>query len=245
MVSRTDFDLYLETDRGLIKPCTYMGYVFLNHNENFKIVASNRSLFKVKAKFYLSGYNIGTLILKPLQTFSLERPVVGLNRIFQFVEFNTYEAFLGNVCQSNIYVDEVTVIFYPEDESLNTYENIHRFGLGCDVGINPQPDGVGYDTVDNSFISGGCVLGATRSNQSFTRYPNFDTRGKYCFSLLLRKKESDEKMSEIIPLSDLWFYYKNYIFISNQYELKTGIYSVDWWLWFKNSFCVCKQYMFK
>ena len=94
--------LYLESDQEQIKPSTYMGEVFLNHNVKFKIVTANHSLFKVKAKFYLSGYNIGTLVLKPLQTFSLERPVFGLNRIFQFVEFNTYEAFLGNVHQSNI-----------------------------------------------------------------------------------------------------------------------------------------------
>ena len=62
MISRTDFDIYLLTDRGRIFPQSYDCIVKLFPGEDFSIVATNNTNLKAKAKFYLSGTYIGTLL---------------------------------------------------------------------------------------------------------------------------------------------------------------------------------------
>ena len=72
MVSQTDFDFYLITDRGRIVPQSYNGIVSLLPGEVFSIVAVNNSNLKTKAKFYLSGENIGTLVIPKFEKCELK-----------------------------------------------------------------------------------------------------------------------------------------------------------------------------
>ena len=89
MVSQTDFDIYLITDRGRILPQSYDCVVKLIPGENFSIVASNNTHLKTKAKFYLSGTYVGTLVIPKFQRCELKRPIEGVDRCFRYCEFGT------------------------------------------------------------------------------------------------------------------------------------------------------------
>ena len=67
MVSQTDFDIYLITDRGRILPQSYDCVVKLFPGENFSIVATNNTNLKTKAKFYLSGTYVGAQVIPKFQ----------------------------------------------------------------------------------------------------------------------------------------------------------------------------------
>ena len=85
MVSRTDFDIYLLSDRGKISPQSCDCVVKLIPGENFSIVVSNNSYLKTKAKFYLSGTYIGTLVIPKFERCELKRPIQGVDRCFIYL----------------------------------------------------------------------------------------------------------------------------------------------------------------
>ena len=89
MVSRTDFDICLITDKGRILPQSYDCVVKLFPGENFSIVATNNTNLKTKAKFYLSGTYVGTLVIPKFQKCELKRPIEGVDRCFIYCEFGT------------------------------------------------------------------------------------------------------------------------------------------------------------
>ena len=59
----------------------------------------------------------------------------------------------------------------------------------------------GYDTVDNP--SGCGVLGPNKSFQKFFRVNDFETCGKYSFTLVMQTKCEDD-YPEILPLCNMY-----------------------------------------
>ena len=111
MVSRTDFDICLITDRGRILPQSYDCVVKLFPGENFSIVATNNTNLKTKAKFYLSGTYVGTLVIPKFQKCELKRPIEGVDRCFIYCEFGTSIAEKAKLDPNKPHSDEVTIIF--------------------------------------------------------------------------------------------------------------------------------------
>ena len=133
MVSRTDFDVYLLTDRGRIQPQSYDCVVKLFPGEDFSIVATNNTNLKAKAKFYLSGTYIGTLVIPKYQRCELKRPIEGVDRCFRYCEFGTSIAEIAKLDPNKPHSDEVTVIFYSEDISKRLYASACAEGYASDV----------------------------------------------------------------------------------------------------------------
>ena len=195
MVSRTDFDLYLNTSRGIIRPASFKGVVYLIQNEDFGIVLVNNSDLKTKSKVYLSGYELGTVVLKPRGNLVLKRPVEGIDRKFRYTQFGRYESVVGKLNKENLYSNEITAVFMPEKMCKQTPS---PFG-----GIPVTSDTMrGYDTVDNP--SDGCgVLGPNKSFQKIFSVNDFETCGKYCFTLVMQTKCEDD-YPEILPLCNMY-----------------------------------------
>ena len=220
MASRADFDLYLKTARGLIKPKSFNGIVYLDQNEDFEIVVVNKSSLKVKAKIYLSGYDIGTLALKPYETIPLKKVVEGVDRRFRYCQFGSYEGMLGKLNRERLYSDEITVVFEPEKIAMAQtpmYESMDRIGcassdlgdrFGCAIsnfgkkGLKVQTDfSVECDTSDG----GGAILGPNKSHQTFFPVKDFVTHGKYYFTLIMRTRQNNEEnIPKIIPLCEMY-----------------------------------------
>ena len=212
MVSRTDFDIYLITDRGRILPQSYDCVVKLIPGENFSIVATNNTHLKTKAKFYLSGTYVGTLVIPKFQRCELKRPIEGVDRCFIYCEFGTSVAEKAKLDANKPHSDELTVIFYPEYISERKYSDARAtYAAAC----TPEsaisvPDGFNqYKSTkiesDYGGMCGGAILGLTKTNQKFFEESDFVTRGKYCFTLVLRSLES-VRLPNIIPLSDMYKY---------------------------------------
>ena len=121
MVSRTDFDVYLITDRGRILPSTYNGVVKLIPGEKFSIVVTNNTNLKTKVKFYLSGTYVGTLVIPKFQKCELKRPIEGVDRCFIYCEFGTSIAEKARLDPNKPHADELTAIFI-----LNIYQKACR-----------------------------------------------------------------------------------------------------------------------
>ena len=64
MTNCENFEIYLRTQRGDLKPRHFNGILHLKHNEDFSLVIENNSMVKVKAECFISGENIGTIVLK-------------------------------------------------------------------------------------------------------------------------------------------------------------------------------------
>ena len=204
MASRTDFDLFLKTTRGLIKPTSFNGVVYLIKNEDFEIVLVNNSNLKVQAKVYLSGYDVGTLVLNPRQKLTLKKPVEGVDRAFRYCPFNSYESVVGKLNKENLYSDEINVVFMPEkltEQTFPIYTPMDKYATANSKGIRVESDfSGGDDTVDNG---GGVILGPNRTYQTFFRVDDFVTHGKYSFTLVMRTKCEDD-FKEILPLCDMY-----------------------------------------
>jgi len=212
MVSRTDFDIYLITDRGRILPQSYDCVVKLFPGENFSIVATNNTHLKTKAKFYLSGTYVGTLVIPKFQKCELKRPIEGVDRCFIYCEFGNSVAEKAKLDANQPHSDELTVIFYPEyiperkySAACATYAAACTEGSGITV-----PDGFNQyksSKIESDYggICGGAILGPTKTHQKFFEESDFVTRGKYCFTLVLRSIET-VRQPKIIPLSDMYKY---------------------------------------
>ena len=199
MVSRTDFDLYLNTSRGIIRPASFKGIVYLIPNEDFGIVLVNNSDLKTKSKVYLSGYELGTVVLKPRENLVLKKPVEGVDRKFRYMQFDGYEAVHGKL--NSLYSNEITAIFMPEKMSKQSHP-IYASTPSPFGGIPDTSDSMrGYDTVDNP--SGCGVLGPIKSFQKFFRVTDFETCGKYSFTLVMETKCEDD-YPEILPLCNMY-----------------------------------------
>ena len=199
MVSRTDFDLYLNTSRGIIRPASFKGVVYLIQNEDFGIVLVNNSDLKTKSKVYLSGYELGTVVLKPRENMVLKKPVEGIDRKFRYTQFGGHEALVGKLNKENLYSNEITAIFMPEKMCKQTRPIFSPSPFG---GIPVTSDSMrGYDTVDNP--SGCGVLGSNKSFQKFIRVNDFETCGKYSFTLVMQTKCEDD-YPEILPLCNMY-----------------------------------------
>merc|ERR1712055_1284399 len=147
MVSRTDFDLYLNTSRGIIRPASFKGVVYLIQYEDFGIVLVNNSDLKTKSKVYLSGYELGTVVLKPRENLVLKKPVEGVDRKFRYMQFDGYEAVVGKL--NSLYSNEITAIFMPEKMRKQSHP-IYASTPSPFGGIPVTSDSMrGYDTVDN------------------------------------------------------------------------------------------------
>ena len=201
MVSRTDFDLYLNTSRGIIRPASFKGVVYLIQNEDFGIVLVNNSDLKTKSKVYLSGYELGTVVLKPRENLVLKKPVEGIDRKFRYMQFDGYEAVFGKLNKENLYSNEITAIFMPEKMCKQT-RPIYASTPSPFGGIPVTSDSMrGYDTVDNP--SGCGVLGPIKSFQKNFRVNDFETCGKYSFTLVMQTKCEDD-YPEILPLCNMY-----------------------------------------
>ena len=223
MVSRTDFDVYIITDRGRIHPQSYDCVVKLIPGENFSIVATNNTHLKTKAKFYLSGTYVGTLVIPKFQRCELKRPIDGVDRCFIYCEFGTAVAEKAKLDENKPHSDELTIIFYPEYISERKYSDVRAsYAAACteesSVRSMAVPDGLskavpdGFNQYKSTKIesdyggmSGGAILGLTKTNQKFFEASDFVTRGKYCFTLVLRSLETN-RLPNIIPLSDMYKY---------------------------------------
>ena len=205
MVSRTDFDVYLLTDRGRIQPQSYDCVVKLFPGEDFSIVATNNTNLKAKAKFYLSGTYIGTLVIPKYQRCELKCPIEGVDRCFRYCEFGTSIAEMAKLDPNKPHSDEVTVIFYSEDISKRLYASACAEGYASDVtdGFNSYKSA--KIETDYGGIRGGGILGPTKTHQKFFEASDFVTCGKYCFSLVLRSIET-VRQPKIIPLTDMYKY---------------------------------------
>ena len=210
MVSRTDFDIYLISNRGKIFPQSYDSIVNLIPGENFSIVASNKSHLKTKAKFYLSGTYIGTLVIPKFERCELKRPIQGVDRCFIYCEFGTSIAQKAKLNSDNPHSDEITVIFYPEYIPENKYsDNQNVYAAAC-TSIDGHSKSVteGFSQYNSLKVetdyggAGGGILGSTKTNQKF--FETFDsvTQGKYSFTLVLRSLETN-RLPTIIPLSEM------------------------------------------
>ena len=205
MISRTDFDIYLITDRGRIQPKSYDCVVKLIPGENFSIVASNNTHLKTKAKFYLSGIYVGTLVIPKFQRCELKRPIEGVDRCFIYCEFGTSVAEKAKLDLNNPHSDELTVIFYPEYISEKKYIDTQPTYAAAASSIC-EPDGFNhYKSTKIETDYGGAILGMKKTNQKFFEVTDFVTRGKYCFTLVLRSLDT-ERLPNIIPLSDMYKY---------------------------------------
>ena len=201
MPSRTDFDLYLNTSRGIIRPASFKGAVYLIQNEDFGIVLVNNSDLKTKSKVYLSGHELGTVVLKPRENFVLQKPVKGVDRKFRYTQFGSYEAVMGKLNKENLYSNEITAVFMPE-KLRKQKQPIYAAAGSSFGGIPVKSDSMrGYDTVDNP--SGCGVLGPNKSFQKFFRVDDFETCGKYYFTLVMQTKCEDDYL-EILPLCDMY-----------------------------------------
>ena len=199
MVSRTDFDIYLITDRGRILPTTYNGVVKLIPGEKFSIAATNNTNLKTKVKFYLSGTYVGTLVIPKFQKCELKRPIEGVDRCFIYCEFGTTIAEKARLDPNKPHADELTVIFYPEyiSESLLSTSYV---SAAC------VPESFSsYKMSKCETDYGGVILGSTKTHQKFFKTSDFVTCGKYCFTLVLRSVECIRE-PEIIPLCDMYKY---------------------------------------
>ena len=207
MVSQTDFDIYLLSDRGKIVPQSYDCVVKLIPGENFTIVASNNSRLKTKAKFYLSGTYIGTLVIPKFERCELKRPIQGVDRCFIYCEFGTSIAQQAKLNADKPHSDELTVEFYPEYLLEKKYSDGQNTYAAASASINESsisvPDGL---KVESDYgASGGAALGPIKTNQKFFETTDFVTRGKYSFTLVLRSIETN-RLPNIISLSDLYKY---------------------------------------
>ena len=209
MVSRTDFDIYLLSDRGKIFPQSYDCVVKLIPGETFSIVASNNSRLKTKAKFYLSGTYIGTLVIPKFERCELKRPIQGVDRCFIYCEFGTSIAQKAKLNADRPHSDELTVIFYPEYMPEKKYSDAQTIYAAACVPDGCVPDGFNqYKSlkVESDYGgAGGGILGSTKTNQKFFETSDFVTRGKYSFTLVLRSLETN-RLPSIIPLSDMYKY---------------------------------------
>ena len=196
MISRTQFDLYLKTPRGLIKPRSFNGVVHLLHNENFEIVLSNNSYVKVKAHVFLCGHDIGTLVLYPKQIMSLKKVVEGIDRCFRYCLFDSYEGFMGELNETDLYSDEISVVYMPERSVIKRIRSAIPGGIRVETDYSPA-----HDTSDSCAPSGSAVLGPNKTYQSFYKVADFITEGEYKFTLVMRTKKYEEDMSPmILPL---------------------------------------------
>ena len=202
MVSRTDFDLYLNTSRGIIRPASFKGVVYLIQNEDFGIVLVNNSDLKTKSKVYLSGYELGTVVLKPKGNLVLKKTVEGIDRKFRYTQFGRCEAVDGKLDKDHLYSNEITAVFMPEKMCKQT-RSIYVTTPSPFGGIPVTSSTMrGYDTVDNP--SAGCgVLGPNKSFQKFFSVNDFETCGKYCFTLVMQTKCEDD-YPEILPLCNMY-----------------------------------------
>jgi len=213
MVSRTDFDIYLLSDRGKISPQSCDCVVKLIPGENFSIVVSNNSYLKTKAKFYLSGTYIGTLVIPKFERCELKRPIQGVDRCFIYCEFGTSIAQKAKLNADSPHSDELTVIFYPEYIPEKKYSDAQTVYASSSASIDGSsisvPDGFNHYNslkVETDYAgAGGGILGSTKTNQKFFETPDFVTRGKYSFTLVLRSLETS-RLPSIIPLSDMYKY---------------------------------------
>ena len=214
MVSRTDFDIYLLTDRGKIVPQSYDCVIKLIPGENFSIVVTNNSHLKTKTKFYLSGTNIGTLVIPKFERCELKRPIRGPDRCFTYCEFGTSIAQKAKLNVDTPHSDELTVIFYPEYIPEKNYSNPKTAYAAASASINgrpiSEPDGINHYKslkVESDYGgcggSGGAILGAAKTNQKFFETSDFVTRGKYSFTLVFRSLETN-RLPTIIPLSEMY-----------------------------------------
>ena len=204
MVSWTDFNICLIKDRGRILPQSYDCVVKLFPGENFSIVATNNTNLKTKAKFYLSGTYVGTLVIPKFQKCELKRPIEGVDRCFIYCEFGTSIAEKAKLDPNKPHSDEVTVIFYPEHipSACAKYASAGS-GISVPESFNSYKSSK-FET-DYGGIRGGATLGATKTHQKFFETSDFVTCGKYCFTLVLRSIEA-VRQPEIIPLCDMYKY---------------------------------------
>ena len=208
MVSRTDFGFYLKTSRGIIKPKKYDCIVNLLPGETFTLISENNTSFKTKAKFILSGENIGTLVIPPHRTSEVKRPLQGIDRQFKYVEFDSNNALTGKLDKNKLHCDEVTVIFSVEKK---TYSNNSLHDSVRDASVT---DGLEFECAHSSFKGicvetdsigasrGGVVLGPNMTHQSFSEVADFETIGEFSFTILMRSLDP-VKLPSIISLSDM------------------------------------------
>ena len=195
MVNRSEFDIYLKTVRGDLKPKSYNGIVYLIHEEDFSIVLENNSFSKVKARITVSGEDIGTLVLQAGQIVEVKRPIEGVDRKFKFAAFGSKISKEGGLNENKLHSDEVTVIFYPNHEQNNeSYTKPPR-------GISVETDGISN--------RGGGILGPEQSFQNFFEVRDFKTKGEFYFTIIMRRVSFSQKKTppSIIPIRDMKKYF--------------------------------------
>lgn len=198
MVNRTNFGIYLKTERGDLIPQSYDGIVYVKHNEEFGIVIENRSNVRIKAQCFVSGENMGVLIIRAGQREVLKRPIIGLDRPFKYGEFGSETSFHGKLDPHKLHIDEITVIIKPETKKKDETDfskpvSSNNFGIaGTTESLKIKCDGTPP--------TGGVVLGSKNTNQKFVLAPYFCTKGEYQFTIVLRSLGLSRKA--VLPLTE-------------------------------------------
>ena len=195
MVNRTNFGIYLKTERGDLIPQSFDGIVYVKHNEEFAIVIENRSNVKIKAQCFISAENMGTLIIRAGQREVLKRPIIGVDRPFKYSDFFSKTAFHGKLDPHKLHIDEITVIIKPASTDETDFSKTvcgNNFGIaGASNSIKIKCDGQ---------PTGGVVLGSRNTNQKFVLAPYFCTKGEYQFTIVLRSMGLSRK--SVLPLTE-------------------------------------------
>ena len=202
MANRSKFRIYLRSNRGDIIPQTFEGEIYLKHNEQFSIVIENNSNLKVKAQCFLSGENIGVLILNPRSVEVVKRPIIGVDRCFQYCAFGIKNALEGKLSSSHPHSDEITVVIRPQ-KPRDSQDELHETNKNRYASANTTHRSLQIETDGNVSHRGGIVLGQNISHQKFKLAPFFETRGEYYYTLLLRTIKKSLTTNQIIPLCEM------------------------------------------
>ena len=174
----------------------------MKHNEQFSIVIENNSNLKVKAQCFLSGENIGVLILNPRSVEVVKRPIIGVDRCFQYCAFGTKNALEGKLSSSNPHSDEITVVIRPQ-RPRDSQDELHETNKNRYASANTTHRSLQIETDGNVSHRGGIVLGQNISHQKFKLVPFFETSGEYYYTLLLRTIKKSLTTNQIIPLCEM------------------------------------------
>lgn len=159
-------------------------YISLLHNSEYSLLLKNSSGNRCDAVVSIDGRSVGRFRLKPYGSFNVERPVK-INKKFVFLKENSYLAGRAGVNQGNSENCIVSVIFYPELNTINEDEAVEMsfdgdFGsskemLWCNksargLGISQQANfsnGSSNFAKFNDDISNGATALGDKSYQTF------------------------------------------------------------------------------
>lgn len=104
----------LHVEGGETKP---RRYIVMRHGQQYKVVMGNQNSTKCQATLKIDGINMGTFLINPHQTISIERPL-HRHKLFTFYETNkSYpSSFQTGIIPGNRNNGVIEVTFIPENK---------------------------------------------------------------------------------------------------------------------------------